>query len=344
MRLAGFCAENTLMAHEQSPAFQFYPSDYLASMRVQLMGLAEEGAYLRCLCYCWLHGSIPANPADLVKLIGKGGSLPIAESVASMFSPHPEDPSRLVHDRLESERAKQAEWRRKSAQGGKNSGIARKTAKLPAKGGSTTLPTVVEPPYEPKGNSSVFSLQSSINTCESLSADADAVALSTNQTKSRKPAQGAHPELVRLFCDGWQARYGVPFKFTGKDGKHIKWILDAVLQDQAEATKIVNAYLADDDNWLIDKKHPLGQLVNSFNKYRVEIVRGKGVSSVRPKTAERGEFAQEVSVRRLNRGRGEGATAGGGQGQAYPVGAGQQTTFETAGPTTANSNGGKDAA
>jgi hypothetical protein len=34
------------------PAFQFYPSDWLASMAIMLMTPAEEGAYVRLLCHC----------------------------------------------------------------------------------------------------------------------------------------------------------------------------------------------------------------------------------------------------------------------------------------------------
>ena len=37
----------------KSPAFQFYPNDWLSSPRITMMSPAEEGAYIRLLCYDW---------------------------------------------------------------------------------------------------------------------------------------------------------------------------------------------------------------------------------------------------------------------------------------------------
>jgi Protein of unknown function (DUF1376)/DnaB-like helicase C terminal domain len=56
-----------------SPAFQFYPADYLADANVQMMTLEEEGAYIRLLSYCWREGTIPADNASLSRLC-KGAS------------------------------------------------------------------------------------------------------------------------------------------------------------------------------------------------------------------------------------------------------------------------------
>jgi uncharacterized protein YdaU (DUF1376 family) len=120
----------------KSPAFQFYPSDYLSSQRVQMLTLEEEGAYIRLLCYCWQHGSIPADPEQIARLVGKGASTTLATTVQAMFKQSKTE-ERLVHDRLEREKCKQAVWREKSAEGGRKSAEKRK-------GGSTTL----QPPLE----------------------------------------------------------------------------------------------------------------------------------------------------------------------------------------------------
>ena len=138
------------------PAFQFYPADYLGSQRVALMSLEEEGAYIRLLCYCWQHGSIPSNPDQIARLIGKGASITLATIVATMFQPHPENGSMLVHERLQQEIVKQNEWARKSAEGGKKSAEMRKNLK----GGSTTLARVVEDCL-PNGINQKATLQSS---------------------------------------------------------------------------------------------------------------------------------------------------------------------------------------
>lgn len=141
----------------KSPSFQFYPGDWLASQRVQLMTLEEEGAYIRLLCYCWVHGSIPSDPAAISRLIGKGGSTTLVSTIVTMFQA---DGDKLVHERLESERSKQAEWREKSSLGGKKSAKVRWGGKN-RKGGVSTLKTVVTECFQPNGNSSVSSLLSS---------------------------------------------------------------------------------------------------------------------------------------------------------------------------------------
>lgn len=135
------------------------------------MSLEEEGAYIRLLSSCWKHGSIPANPEQCARLIGKGASTTLATVVQAMFQPDPSDPMKLVHDRLDMERRKQAEWREKSAEGGRKSAEKRAKSSSKSKGGSR----VVQPPYQPKGNSSSSSSSSStpISPNDSLNFEQD---------------------------------------------------------------------------------------------------------------------------------------------------------------------------
>jgi uncharacterized protein YdaU (DUF1376 family) len=90
-----------------------------------MMTLEEEGAYMRLLCYCWQHGDIPDDPEKAARLIGKGASTTLATTVLTMFQPS-DNQGRMVHDRLEAEKAKQAEWRAKSVIGGQKSAEKRK--------------------------------------------------------------------------------------------------------------------------------------------------------------------------------------------------------------------------
>ena len=150
-------ASGWLFCSMKSPAFQFYPADYASSQRVRLMTLEEEGAYINLLCSCWLHGSIPSDPAMAARLVGKGCSATLATTVLTMFTPSSQA-GRMVHDRLERERLKQSDWREKSASGG------RKSAEL-RKGGATTL----QPPL-PNGTNQKATLQSSsMSSSSSLS-------------------------------------------------------------------------------------------------------------------------------------------------------------------------------
>lgn len=151
------------------PAFQFYAADWLADANVQLMTLEEEGAYIRLLAYCWREGSIPDNDEALSRLC-KGGSKMVLTVVRKCFQPNPNHPYTLIHPRLEIERAKQAEWKLKSSIGGTTSAAMRKNkAAAESKGGSTTVPRVVEECLVPFSNSS----SSNRNRAIALSADAD---------------------------------------------------------------------------------------------------------------------------------------------------------------------------
>ena len=137
------------------PAFQFYAADWLASQRVALMTLEEEGAYIRLLAFCWKHGTIPADPDQIARLIGKGASTTLATTLATMFEINGD---KLIHPRLEEERRKQAVWREKSSAGGKKSGESRRAGK------SGPHPQrVVQPPFEgclPFGMNQKATLQS----------------------------------------------------------------------------------------------------------------------------------------------------------------------------------------
>ncbi len=140
-----------------TPAFQFYPADYLADENVMLMTLEEEGAYIRAMAFCWREGSIPADEIKLSRLL-KNASLPIVRLVASLFEPMANDGSRLVHPRLNQERTKQEAWLEKSRDAGIKSGKVRRQAKElrsepHAKVGSDLV--------EPKANSSFSSSSSS---------------------------------------------------------------------------------------------------------------------------------------------------------------------------------------
>ncbi len=145
----------------KSPAFQFYPGDWLSSPKVLLMTPAQEGAYIRLLCYAWSdeHCSIPDNDEELAVLsrLGegwlKGGSTSGQARIKSCFNRHPTIAGRLVNMRLLAEREKQEQWREKSQKGGTNSAKSR-TSKS-SKGGSR----VVQPKANTSSSSSIIILQ-----------------------------------------------------------------------------------------------------------------------------------------------------------------------------------------
>jgi uncharacterized protein YdaU (DUF1376 family) len=93
----------------KSPAFQFYPKDFLCDEEQQLLSIAEAGIYIRLICQCWLNGSLPP---DLVAL-GRLCNASQAEikrawpNVSALFRLRPD--GRWTHDRLDKERVAQRE-------------------------------------------------------------------------------------------------------------------------------------------------------------------------------------------------------------------------------------------
>lgn len=150
------------MSKEQSPAFQYYPRDILSDINYQAMTWAERGMYHHLMDICWMETFIPDDPAILARVLG---ITPEAFSeawkvIGKCFKGGSEN-GQLVHPRLDIERAKQAQWKEKSARGGKLSAHKRKKAKaeVPQQGGCPLVGTK----RQPKVNSSSSSSSSNNN-------------------------------------------------------------------------------------------------------------------------------------------------------------------------------------
>ena len=111
----------------KTPAFQFYPADFLADENVALMSNREIGCYIKLMCYCWREGSIPSDINKIARLCGEDGSA-MADlwlAIGLCFESAKNDPTRLVHPRLESERSKQSEFKSERSSSGKKGAEAR---------------------------------------------------------------------------------------------------------------------------------------------------------------------------------------------------------------------------
>lgn len=115
------------MAREASPAFQFYPADFLADENVASMTAEERGVYITLLCICWREGSIPENPENLGLACGLNGKRMANawQAVSKCFVPHRRKPKRVVHPRLERERKAQSERRKSRSEAGLRGAKAR---------------------------------------------------------------------------------------------------------------------------------------------------------------------------------------------------------------------------
>jgi len=127
------------MAAEKSPAFQFYPKDFLSDPNVIGMRMAERGAYITLLCLCWTEQALPADPAQLAKLckIPRPVFMSMWPALSRCFKI---ENHVLTQPRLEREREKQHIYRQLQSLKGKLSAASR-----PNRGSGSV---------QPEGNSS----------------------------------------------------------------------------------------------------------------------------------------------------------------------------------------------
>jgi uncharacterized protein YdaU (DUF1376 family) len=107
--------------------YPWYAERALTSEAIDRLTLAEEGAYRRALDKAWIKGSLPADPAEAAKVIGKGCSKKIAERVLSIdfFKPMKGNRKRVIHTVLERVRAEQEEKHKKRVETGKRNRAAK---------------------------------------------------------------------------------------------------------------------------------------------------------------------------------------------------------------------------
>jgi uncharacterized protein YdaU (DUF1376 family) len=188
------------MSKDKSPAFQWYSKDILSSARVAMMTLEEEGAYRRALDFCWLNGSLPRDPEKLAKVIGKGCSVEVANTVQQMFIIDKKNSEQILHERLEVERKKQREFRVKKSKAGTASGASRrKKNKLSPEQVLNSVDDVFEQnanKTRTKTNSSSSSSSSSSEFKNSSKSNADAAA-----EKQEKPKPKFTLEVYRKYVE-----------------------------------------------------------------------------------------------------------------------------------------------
>lgn len=109
---------------QKSPAFQFYPNDFLGSAKVGTMNAEEIGVYMLLLCLDWQEGGFVYDPFTLARWcrLTEKKFLRAWQMVGRCFI---EGDGRMWNERLQRERKKQKEWKNKSSEAGKRGAEAR---------------------------------------------------------------------------------------------------------------------------------------------------------------------------------------------------------------------------
>lgn len=204
------------------------------------MSLEERGAYITLLCLCWQESSLPADTKRLARMVGtpERQFLKFWPAVRGCFR---DAGDRLVHPRLEKERAKQAAYREKQRQKGIASAVNRgSTAVQPRfNRGSTGPPTG----SQPEGNSPISDLRSP-RTEASASVAAPAPA-------------GAPERLMAAFRAHWKDTYGYECSLILKPLEFMQLEQQLVAHPESQLLAALDAYFVSADAYVRRAKHPL---------------------------------------------------------------------------------------
>ncbi len=175
-----------------SPAFQFYPQDYLSSADVMCMTPAERGAYVHLLAHQWIDEdcSLPDDDRVLAVLSGMGEQWlnGCSTTVRTKFKRCSSDPPRIANPRLRREREKQLERREAAAAAGRKSGQVRRLRSA----------ETIERPLNDRSSTVEPTLNTSISSSSSSSSS---VSPSASATKKR-PKRAEYPDDYERF---WKA-------------------------------------------------------------------------------------------------------------------------------------------
>lgn len=113
------------MTKEKSPAFQFYPKDWMSDINTRCMTLEECGAYVELLCVEWLEKGLPDDDEQLAVISRLGDKWEKSgDKIKKCFN---KVGDKLIHPRLKKERAKQKKRREQTSAAGRLGGMSRKT-------------------------------------------------------------------------------------------------------------------------------------------------------------------------------------------------------------------------
>ena len=136
------------------PWFPFYPGDWLSSKTVELLTIAQEGAFLRLLAYAWLSNacSIPVDERELRRLAKWDDVDEDFAPVLGCFTPHPSNPNLLHNPRLYAEWLKsktQHEAYQKRAKAGAKARWSRKSAPQRQRAGLSQIMDLADRTFPP---------------------------------------------------------------------------------------------------------------------------------------------------------------------------------------------------
>ena len=190
---------------DRLPTMPFFVGDYLRSIDVRLMTLAERGAYVHLLCLNWQEGRLPKDPKKLATLLDCSLQefQQIWEGIRHQFK---EDAQGQIYNRrVESIKRRHVERRRKLALAGSKGGRTTQAKRKP--GSSQATSGAASEPSRPASSEATSQASNKASTKDQPPIRSTLVEDSSSNTKSIKnsplpPSSGgprADPACLRIF-------------------------------------------------------------------------------------------------------------------------------------------------
>lgn len=233
----------------KSPAFQFYPDDFLGSPTVARMSHAEIGVYMMLLCLDWNGDGLPEDIPTLARMV-KIPAKQFARMWETLGACFPVRDGRRYNPRLEKERAKQEEWRAKSSAGGKKGAAARwhtdtdtvGTDKGGHKGGHKMVITTASP----NDDTPVSSLQSPSNTKQPSAYPAEF----ERAFQAMPKRAGGHPKKTAFRAWSASLKRGADPAAIEDGARRYALFIAAIGKTGTEFVKLAATFFGPDDLWL----------------------------------------------------------------------------------------------
>lgn len=236
------------MAKEKSPRFGFYPKDFLSDAAVLQMSLEAKGAYISLICLCWLDKSLPLDPVALAKMlhVSERKFDRLWKEIGSRF--HTKN-NKLVHNRLDLERRKQAKYRKWQSLKGKAGARKRHSRGLAA-----VKPGVRQPDVS-------LSVPCLLSTPNGVQVPREQVPVPGAPKAAPAPAR----EFLTWFQSEYQTRRHGARYFVSWE-KHMPIVNRLLkLHDPPRLRKHAQMLLTTDDDWTTDTDRGIEVLASRIN-------------------------------------------------------------------------------
>ncbi len=229
----------------KSPAFQFYPGDYLSDRNVVAMTMEERGVHLTLLCSQWIDGPLPADPAKLARLVHltPEAFARVWPAVSPCFDVLGE--GTIANGRMERERAFQAEGRERRIEASKIATEARLAKECDSN--RARIEHESSPPLSPTPDTRSPTPQALPPTPETLSP--------AKKSRAPRAPSGAVQEIIAAWQEEFRAHEGEPYVLAPGDASNVAALVKRAptVTAQDARTRAQTLLRATDAFWLTNR-------------------------------------------------------------------------------------------